>query len=229
MVKADTVAKLARAWAAALSEFADEVLAEASTAGVVVQGDEGPADPLQQYLGPRQREIVQLPGLASEAGMTTGEVGREIGYDQPNVYLTLQSLSRRGIVERVPGSAPHRYRLAPKYRGSSSPYLRLAELVQEGEWTTYGDISIAQRGDTRAARAVGRAAATLANFPNPHRILLDGGRIPPTWHDDQGGGPEECRRRLEKEGVRFTDEGRADAARRISWDVLAERAAEGAR
>jgi alkylated DNA nucleotide flippase Atl1 len=219
----EAVAELARKLAVALAEFADEYAEAASGSVEAIVAEDTAADPLDQYLGPRQREIVALANLATTEGLTTGDIHRAIDYEQPNVYLTLQSLERRGIVERVAGARPHRYRLTARYRPTAGPYLELAALVQPGEWTTYGDISIAHRGDTRASRAVGRAASTLSDFPNPHRILREGGIIPSAWHDDEGQGPEECRRRLEAEGIRFTDEGAADLSQRITWDVLVER------
>jgi alkylated DNA nucleotide flippase Atl1 len=45
--------------------------------------------------------------------------------------------------------------------------MRMASRVRQGEWTTYGDISIAVRGDTKAARGVGRAAAALRSSRTP--------------------------------------------------------------
>jgi alkylated DNA nucleotide flippase Atl1 len=123
----------------------------------------------------------------------------------------------------IPEARPQRYRLTARYRGTAGPYLQLASLVRPGEWTTYGDISIAQREDTHAARAVGRAAATLPDFPIPHRVLLEGGAIPSSWHDADGKGPEECKRRLEAEVVGFIEDAVADSARRVTGDVLLER------
>src|SRR5206468_10854564 len=102
------------------------------------------------------------------------------------------------------------WRLASRYRNNAPVFARVAGRVRTGEWTTYGDISIAVRGDHKASRGVGRAAATMRNFPEPHRILLDGGRISPDWKSSDGGGPHECRRRLLADGIRFTDDGRAD-------------------
>lgn len=105
--------------------------------------------------------------------------------------------------------------------------MQIASVVGSGEWTTYGDVSIAVRGDTRAARAVGRAAATLPEFPNPHRVLKEGGVIPPGWHstDSSTPDPEECRRRLVAEGIEFDPEtGRASRTFYVPWDVLVERA-----
>ena len=104
-------------------------------------------------------------------------------------------------------------------------YVRVAGLVDTGEWTTYGDISTVVHGSSRAARAVGRAAASISRFPNAERVIGSGGRIPSGWRDDAGRGPEECQRRLEAQGVRFED-ARADPARHVGWEVLAGRARE---
>lgn len=99
-------------------------------------------------------------------------------------------------------------------------YVRIAGLVGPGEWCTYGDISTAARGDARAARAVGRAAATHPRFPAAHRVLRSGGTIAEEWGGAEGLGPAECRRRLEAEGVVFTADGRAGPEFRVTWDEL---------
>jgi hypothetical protein len=54
-------------------------------------------------------------------------------------------------------------------------------------------------------------------------VLREPGLIYDGWHDSSGRGPEECRRRLETDGVKFTEDGRADPARRVAWDVLLDR------
>lgn len=46
--------------------------------------------------------------------------------------------------------------------------------------------------------------------------------IPPNWHFGDGKGPEECRRRLEAEGVTF-EGGRADPARRVGYEEVRAR------
>jgi alkylated DNA nucleotide flippase Atl1 len=159
--------------------------------------------------------------------MTTAEVARATGQtDAANTHTALQALGKRGVLEHLADERPARWRLVPALRGVSDPYLAMAGHVRAGEWTTYGDISIAVRGDTKAARAVGRAAATIAHFPNPHRVLWSGGRIPPNWRSAQSAdpNPDECRRRLEAEGIRFNPAN--DTASRdqyVSWDVLKER------
>jgi hypothetical protein len=81
------------------------------------------------------------------------------------------------------------------------------------------------RGDTKAARAVGRQAATLDAFPNPHRVLWNGGRIPPTWKlcESEVPAPEVCRDRLLAEGIKFDEKDRASRAQYVPSHVLLER------
>jgi alkylated DNA nucleotide flippase Atl1 len=172
--------------------------------------------------GQRQQQILDLPGLATEEGMKTAEVAAAIEYEVPNTYSTLQALERAGLVEMVPGVTPQTWRLASRYRTSAPAFMRLASRVRPGEWTTYGDISIAVRGDTKAARGVGRAAATIRDFPHPERVLMDGGFINPNWRDSAGRGPDHCRRLLEEDGVRFVDD-HADHGQRVTWDELRRR------
>lgn len=172
--------------------------------------------------GQRQQQILGVPGLATEEGMKTADVATAIAYDGPNTHTSLQALHKAGLVELVPSATPQRWRLAPRYRTTSVVFMRVASRVREGEWTTYGDISIAVRGDTKAARGVGQAAAALAQFPNPERVLMEGGRINPKWRDSQGRGPEHCRHLLEQQGIRF-DGDFADSSQRVTWDELRRR------
>lgn len=178
-------------------------------------------------LGTRQRQIVEALAEAGEAGMRAADVAKEIVGDPANTHTSLTNLGTRGVVEKVGDTAL--WRLRAHYRGVSDPYLRMAGHVRAGEWSTYGDVSIAVRGDSKAARAVGRAAATLDAFPNPHRILWSGGRIPPTWRTSQASEPtpEVCRERLLAEHVPFDPVKRtASRSHYVSWDVLVERDAQ---
>ena len=102
-------------------------------------------------------------------------------------------------------------------------YENIARLIRPGEWTSYGDISAAVHGSSRAARAVGRTAATSDEFPNAHRVLRSDGSI------SRGTGPcasgvLTARERLEREGIAFDRRGRADPGRKVEWDELARRA-----
>lgn len=216
------VADLARNIGLAFITFAEAVRPEAAPpAGT------GATDLTSLGLGSRQQEIAELPGLNSDNGMRGSEIATEIKYDAANTHTALKALKDRGVVEefRPPTGEGPRWRLAPAFRGVSDPYVRMAGFVRAGEWTTYGDISVAVRGDTSAARAVGRAAATLPHFPTPHRVLWNGGRVPPTWksHASATPDPEECARRLKAEKVTFDDKGHAGRAHYVSWDVLVER------
>jgi len=53
-------------------------------------------------------------------------------------------------------------------------------------------------------------------------VLQSGGIITPGWRptDAYGADPEECRRRLESDGVRFDERGRASRDDYIAWDAL---------
>ncbi len=214
-------ARFVRSLSSSLEQLADDILAEvAQKEPVLLPGPVDGAEP--EGLGKRQHAIFELGGMQQEAGMRASDIAAAIDYQVPNTNSTLQAMERAGYAERIPGKVPTHWRLTPRYRSTADPYLRAASHVRKGEWTTYGDISIAVRRDTLGARAVGRAAARLETFPNPHRVLQAGGRIPDGWKDDQGGGPDECRRRLQEEDVNFIS-GRADPTRRIAWDVLVER------
>jgi len=113
--------------------------------------------------------------------------------------------------------------MARRKSAASEAFAEIALLVREGEWTTYGDVSRVYRGDGLAARAVGRAAATMPGFRNAHRLLYGGGRIPPDWRASDGKGSEECRQRLVREGVAFTRNGNAHQAHYVSAEELVAR------
>ena len=55
---------------------------------------------------------------AEPDGTDTGFLSREVDYDQSNVYLTLATLVRHGLVEKNSLSKPHRYRLGRVLRGA---------------------------------------------------------------------------------------------------------------
>ena len=72
-------------------------------------------------LGKRQRQIVRMPRIGSEQGLKAAEIVAAVnGRDAPNPYLILDSLERRGVLERIPNASPRRYRLARPYRALSS-------------------------------------------------------------------------------------------------------------
>lgn len=71
------------------------------------------AKALHPQLGPRQAEVLTLLEKAGNDGTTTGAISRAIGYDQPNVYLTLRGLMTLNFVEKDATTSPHTYRLTP--------------------------------------------------------------------------------------------------------------------
>jgi len=97
-----------------------------------------------------------------------------------------------------------------------------ADQVRRGEWTSYGDVAAAA-GRPRGARAVGRAAASSADFPHAHRVLRADGSI--TRGPGQRNRDHEARIRglLEAEGLTFSAGGKADPRRRVYWDELQRR------
>jgi hypothetical protein len=173
----------------------------------VAQGGQASLEDLD--LGTRQHQIVDVLAGAGDGGMRAAEIAKAISGDQANTHTSITGLATRGVVEKVVLSDGPRWRLAGRYRGVSDPYLRTAGHVRAGEWTTYGDVSIAVRGDTKAAR-----------------VIWNGGRIPPTWRitGSTEPTPEVCRQRLVDEGVRFDAfKGTASRDQYVSWDVLVER------
>jgi alkylated DNA nucleotide flippase Atl1 len=89
----------------------------------------------------------------------------------------------------------------------------LCDAIPPGQWTTYGDVADAI-GVPGAAQSVAGLLATDWSIPNPHRVLRSNGQISPGWRSGDGGGPEVCRERLEREGLTFGVNDAADPARR---------------
>lgn len=181
------------------------------------------ADAAPAIRGTWQRKIARLPGLSLEHGLTAGDVSRELAYDEPNTYTALGSLEKAGLLEQVPDASPKRWRLAVNHRRDK--ILAASRVISVGEWATYGDIAIAVGDNVRLARSVASVAAKNPTFANPHRVLLKGGLIAPDWRDDDGRGPDECKRRLRAEGISFDEHGAASSDARIGYEELQERLA----
>jgi DNA-binding MarR family transcriptional regulator len=110
----ETLARFMRRLAQAATDTARELEA---AAGI---GSERPEELLDRLeLGTKQRKIVSLSGVRDELGMKVSEIAKAIGRsDLPNTYTALDSLERRGVLERAPGVTPRRYRLTASYRGT---------------------------------------------------------------------------------------------------------------
>lgn len=204
MYDLDAQRTLVAAVIAALERFSETVAESRVAPDDVVADVPRPAD--EHALGKRQLQIVELPGLATEDGMKTADIAAAIEYELPNTYSTLQALVRNQLVELVPGREPQHWRLVRRYRETSRVFARVAELVGRGEWTTAGDVSIAVRGDLRAADAI--AAARLS-----HRVL-------PAERP-----PVEALTTLSEEGVVMLEGGQPDPRQRVGWNELSRRAA----
>jgi alkylated DNA nucleotide flippase Atl1 len=176
-----------------------------------------PESDLPEVRGERQDQIARIPELFTTE-MSAGEVARRANYDEANTYTVLAALEKAGLLE-VTQENPRKWRVGRQHRRNR--VLRASHLVNEGEWITYGDFAIAVYGNVLTARTVGRVAAKNPTFANPHRVIGRDGVIPEGWRGF-GGGPEECRRRLEADGVAFKD-GKADPAHQISWETLKDR------
>ncbi|HWM54996.1 MAG TPA: MGMT family protein [Solirubrobacterales bacterium] len=168
--------------------------------------------------GPVQRRIAALPGLATIKGMTAGEIATELDYDEANTYTAVAGLEKASMVEVVEGSRPRRWRLTVKHRRNR--VLRMSRLIPKGRWTTYGEFSIAIYGNWRMAITVGQVAKKNPAFANPHRVLKSGGRVDDEWRDDEGRGPEECKRRLTEEKVWLGGKDTANRKFFLGWEEL---------
>jgi len=205
-----------RAIARAHDEYADAI-------AMLTETVEAPETP--QLRGSLQRRIVGLPEMLSDRGMTSKEVATATTGDEPNSHTTLKGLVEKGIVEAVEGASPQRFRLAVKHRRDR--VLRLSRHIATGEWTTYGEFSIAVYDSPKMALTVARIASRHPAFANPHRVLQTGGTVSPKWRDeDQDEGPEECIRRLAKEDVWDEAKERAKRSRFVGWEELRRRLKE---
>ena len=108
----DSLRKVSRVLASTLEERAPgRVQRTHQTSSAVARAKE-----IHPELGPRQAEIIEQLEIAGVDGTTTGVIFRNIGYAQPNVYLTLRGLITLGLVEKDALASPHRYRLASALR-----------------------------------------------------------------------------------------------------------------
>lgn len=86
--------------------------------------------------------------------------------------------------------------------------------IPTGCWMSYQDLAVASGGSAGAGMAVGGYLANTTDMPaGVHRVMRSDGTISPNWQGATGG-PEECRARLETEGLKFDSRDRADPAKR---------------
>lgn len=229
MAGTDATSRLARRLQQLLREMADAFGTYAADLEEAAEGAMAPVSPAAEMptdLGKRQREIVELLStLAGDDGLKTAEIARGINMEQPNTYLTLQALAKRGVAEMIPGIEPQHWRLTTRYRRGRR-IMEVASLVKPGEWTSYGDISQVVYGHYNGGLAVG-SAARAEGFPNPHRVLQYTGQIPAEWTDREGRGPEYCAQLLRSEGVEVDEDLFAHGRYRVTHEDLARRLEAG--
>jgi hypothetical protein len=100
-------ANLADGVSRALAQFAVELRAATTPVApaAVMMSRDRPAP-----RGKRQGEVLALPGISSEVGMTAGQVAAGIGVTGPNAYKLLESLVAGGWLEVVPDVEPGHWR-----------------------------------------------------------------------------------------------------------------------
>jgi len=112
MTEPEALAQFMRRLAVAVEELARSLDGASGRAAVSLAAIRPP-------LGKRQRQIVGMARMDSEEGMRAAEIAAAMnGPGAPNPYLILDSLERRGVLERTPNAWPRRYRLAPPYRAA---------------------------------------------------------------------------------------------------------------
>jgi predicted transcriptional regulator len=107
----------------ALAQFARTVAAAADELRSTL--DDAPVrdrwETISPPLGPRQRRILAMDRIDTQRGMSVAELKEANGRGGPQMGQVLETLERRGLLERVPSSSPPRFRLTPAYRTASTP------------------------------------------------------------------------------------------------------------
>lgn len=91
--------------------------------------------------------------------------------------------------------------------------------VPRGHWTTYQEVGEAVYRHRQAAQSVGNVLRDYGRADSAHRVLLADGKVSPRWTGD-GGGPEECIRRLRAESAWDEGRRRARSDRFVRADAL---------
>lgn len=104
---------------------------------------------------------------------------------------------------------------------SVADIIAISRLVGRGKWTTYADVGELVYDHRKGGQTVGNVMRSHGSADRAHRILLAGGRISSGWRGD-GGGPEECARRLRDEGIWDQARKRARPEGYLDADALRE-------
>jgi alkylated DNA nucleotide flippase Atl1 len=93
---------------------------------------------------------------------------------------------------------------------TNEDYRRAIRAIPEGKVAAYSVVSEAVRGDTKGSQKVAGLAANDANLDKAYRVVRKDGSVAAgfRWSDGRMGGPDDGRRALENEGIRFDVHGR---------------------
>src|SRR6185312_7165601 len=72
-------------------------------------GGDGPLSIEDANLGSLQRQVAEVPGMRSEAGVSPRQIAQHLDRgDEPNIRTALAAMQKRGVTELVPGGGPQR-------------------------------------------------------------------------------------------------------------------------
>ncbi len=91
---------------------------------------------------------------------------------------------------------------------------QLLDEIPAGRWTSYGDLAAAVGSH---ANPVGQHLAACSECTNGHRVLSGEGTISPGFRWSDPHRTDDPQAELEREGVRFDDQGRASPDQKVAW------------
>jgi len=125
MTKNQAIARYMRTVSAAAAELA-RALDEPTR-------DEMSLESITPPLGPVQRRILRLGRIASPEGMRPEEIAKEANArGGPSTHQVLETLERRGLLERLSNGSSPRYRLTFPHRPPSEPVARKVVREESG-------------------------------------------------------------------------------------------------
>lgn len=158
--------------------------------------------------------------MAKRGGWSITEAGVEAIDEFPGDELADELTRRYRQQRKTKQQKPAGYQ-DPRW----AQVIKALSYVEAGWWTTYGDL----------AKLAGLAAQPIGRFlreekiDNPHRVLRADGTIAPDfrWSDsNRTDDPQQARRVLESEGLRFDEAGHAAPDQRLTVDDLREQLSE---
>jgi alkylated DNA nucleotide flippase Atl1 len=105
---------------------------------------------------------------------------------------------------------------------SDDDYRRAIAAIPAGSVAAYSVISEVVRGDANASQKVAGLTAKDTKLDTAYRVVKKDGTVASgfRWSDGRQGGPDDVRRLLADEGVRFGADGRVVAEHMLTADEL---------